>query len=72
MVLAPKGDQLLKTPEATIASEDLTRLSRVALKLEYGTVGWNVGEAVLTIGLGAAASSLALIGFWESPPPVRQ
>jgi len=47
---------------ATIASEDLTRLNRVALELEYRTVGRNGGEAVLTIGLGAAASSLALIG----------
>ena len=31
--------------------------------LEYGTIAWNVGEAVLTIGLGAVAGSLALIGF---------
>jgi len=31
--------------------------------LEYATVGWNVGEAVLTIGLGSMAGSLALIGF---------
>lgn len=36
---------------------------RRALTLEYATIGWNVGEAVLTIGLGAAAASLALIGF---------
>jgi len=58
-----KDDQPLKKTEATFATEDLTRLNRVALTLEYATVGWNVGEAVLTIGLGAAASSLALIGF---------
>ncbi len=38
-------------------------LQRRALRLEYGTIGWNVGEAVLTIALGAAAGSLALIGF---------
>lgn len=31
--------------------------------LEYATIAWNVGEAVLTIGLGVAAGSLALIGF---------
>lgn len=34
-----------------------------ALRLEYATIGWNIGEAVLTIGLGIAAGSLALIGF---------
>ncbi len=34
-----------------------------ALRLEYATIGWNVGEAVLTIALGAIAGSLALIGF---------
>jgi divalent metal cation (Fe/Co/Zn/Cd) transporter len=33
------------------------------LRLEYGTIGWNIGEAVLTVALGAVASSLALIGF---------
>jgi divalent metal cation (Fe/Co/Zn/Cd) transporter len=38
-------------------------LHRVALRLEYATIGWNVGEAFLTIALGAIASSLALIGF---------
>jgi divalent metal cation (Fe/Co/Zn/Cd) transporter len=38
-------------------------LHRTALRLEYGTIGWNVGEAFLTITLGAVASSLALIGF---------
>lgn len=38
-------------------------LQRRALRLEYATIVWNVGEAVLTIGLGIAAGSLALIGF---------
>lgn len=33
------------------------------MRLEYATIGWNAGEAVLTIGLGIAAASLALIGF---------
>lgn len=42
---------------------DRSRLLRRALRLEYATIGWNVGEAVLTIGLGIAAGSLALIGF---------
>jgi len=39
------------------------RLQRRALWLEYGTIVWNAGEAVFTIGLGIAAGSLALIGF---------
>lgn len=42
---------------------DRARLQRRALVLEYATIAWNVGEAVLTIGLGIAAGSLALIGF---------
>jgi divalent metal cation (Fe/Co/Zn/Cd) transporter len=45
-------------PEATRSS-----LQRRAIVLEYGTIVWNLGEAVLTIGLGIAAASLALIGF---------
>ena len=40
-----------------------TDFNRRALQLEYATIGWNVGEAVLTISLGIAAGSLALIGF---------
>jgi divalent metal cation (Fe/Co/Zn/Cd) transporter len=39
------------------------RLQRRALALEYATIGWNLIEAVITIGLGIAAGSLALIGF---------
>ena len=38
-------------------------LLRRALRLEYGTIAWNAGEAVFTIGLGIIAGSLALIGF---------
>ncbi len=34
-----------------------------AKRLQYATIGWNVGEAVLTLALGSAAGSLALIGF---------
>jgi divalent metal cation (Fe/Co/Zn/Cd) transporter len=36
---------------------------RRALRLEYATIAWNIGEAALTIGLGIAAASLALVGF---------
>jgi divalent metal cation (Fe/Co/Zn/Cd) transporter len=39
------------------------RLKRQALLLEYTTIAWNVGEAVLTITLGSMAGSLALISF---------
>ena len=39
------------------------QLHRRGLWLEYSTIAWNVGEAFLTIALGAAATSLALIGF---------
>ena len=44
-------------------NDDRARLWRIGLWLEYGTIGWNIGEAALTIGLGIAAGSLALIGF---------
>lgn len=47
-----------KTSAATAAA-----LRRRALILEYGTVAWNAGEAVLAIALGSVAGSLALIGF---------
>ncbi len=40
--------------------------TRRALVLQYATVAWNVGEAFLTIALGAAAGSLALIAFGTS------
>ena len=46
-----------------VPASDRTNLQRVALRLEYGTIAWNVGEAVLTLVLGAVASSLALMGF---------
>jgi divalent metal cation (Fe/Co/Zn/Cd) transporter len=39
------------------------RLQRRALRLEYATIAWNLGEAVLTVALGILAGSLALIGF---------
>lgn len=47
----------------TAPPADRPRLQRRALRLEYGTIAWNVGEAALTLALGAVASSLALIGF---------
>jgi divalent metal cation (Fe/Co/Zn/Cd) transporter len=38
-------------------------LRRTALRLQYLTVVWNLGEAVLTIGMGISARSLALVAF---------
>jgi divalent metal cation (Fe/Co/Zn/Cd) transporter len=45
------------------AREPTTTWHRLALRLEYATIAWNLGEAVLTIALGIAAASLALVGF---------
>ena len=33
------------------------------MRLEWVTIGWNVAEVGVTIGLGVAASSLALVAF---------
>jgi len=38
-------------------------LHRRGLRLEHFTVGWNVIEAVVAVGAGIAAGSVALIGF---------
>ena len=50
------------TPTPRTEAETM-HLERRALRLEYATIGWNVGEAVLTIALGSVAGSLALISF---------
>ena len=34
-----------------------------ALRLEHGTVGWNIVEGVVAIGAALAAGSVALLGF---------
>jgi divalent metal cation (Fe/Co/Zn/Cd) transporter len=39
------------------------RLETRAARLEYATIGWNVVEMLVTIALGIAAASLALIAF---------
>ena len=39
------------------------RLERRGLRLEYATIGWNAVEMFISIGLGLAARSLALIAF---------
>lgn len=47
----------------SLSAERRIALHRRALWLEYSTVGWNVVEAVVAIGAGAIAGSVALIGF---------
>jgi divalent metal cation (Fe/Co/Zn/Cd) transporter len=47
----------------TLSVERRVALHHRALRLEYFTVGWNVVEAVVAIGAGIIASSVALIGF---------
>jgi hypothetical protein len=46
-----------------LTAERRVTLHRRALWLEYFTVGWNVAEAVVAIGAGIIAGSVALIGF---------
>ena len=48
---------------ATLSAERRVALHHRALWLEYFTVGWNVVEALVAIGAGVIAGSVALIGF---------
>lgn len=54
---APRIERVTLTPTSRAS------LQRRALTLEYATIAWNVGEALLTVGLGVAAGSLALVAF---------
>jgi divalent metal cation (Fe/Co/Zn/Cd) transporter len=47
--------------EATVAEREL--LQRRGVRLEWFTVTWNVVEAVVAIGAGVVAGSVALVGF---------
>jgi divalent metal cation (Fe/Co/Zn/Cd) transporter len=49
--------------QAAVPLERRRGLHRRALWLEYFSVGWNVLEAVVAIGAGVIAGSVALIGF---------
>ncbi|HEX6310405.1 MAG TPA: cation transporter [Acidimicrobiia bacterium] len=51
------------TPTARTGRTTRSEPLRRALRLEYATVAWNALEVFVTIGLGIAAGSLALIGF---------
>lgn len=50
-------------PRRVTTRDERIQLQGRAVWLELATVAWNIGEAVLTISLGIAAGSLALIGF---------
>jgi divalent metal cation (Fe/Co/Zn/Cd) transporter len=43
--------------------DEKQRLEERAMRLEYATIGWNAIEMVISIGLGIAARSLALVAF---------
>ncbi len=65
---APANGRARLWPVATAHPPDLTpaersRLQRLGLGLEWATIVWNLAEAGITVGLGIAAGSLALIGF---------
>jgi divalent metal cation (Fe/Co/Zn/Cd) transporter len=47
----------------TITYEEHDRLQRRGIRLEWATTGWNLMEVFVTIGLGIAAGSLALVAF---------
>jgi divalent metal cation (Fe/Co/Zn/Cd) transporter len=49
-------------PGSPIAAEQ-ARLRHRGIRLEYATIGWNVVESAITIGLGVAAGSIALVAF---------
>ncbi len=44
-------------------ASDRTSLLKKGIRLEYLTVGWNSIEAVIAIGAGLLAGSIALVGF---------
>jgi divalent metal cation (Fe/Co/Zn/Cd) transporter len=47
----------------TITQAEHDRLQRRGIRLEWATTGWNLMEVFVTIGLGVAARSLALVAF---------
>lgn len=57
--MSPLWDQ----PLVVTGSQQAPELLRRALWLEYFTITWNVIEAVVAIGAGIVAGSIALVGF---------
>lgn len=53
----------MEEPAIAVQVADTRRLRRRAVTLAWLTVAWNAVEAMVAIGAGAAAGSLALIGF---------
>ena len=51
------------TTESTPDASGAATARRAAVRLEHATVAWNVGEVFVTVGLGIAAGSLALVAF---------
>lgn len=50
-------------PARDLDPSEKRRLQRRGLALEWGTIVWNLGEAVITVTLGVAAGSIALVAF---------
>ena len=48
---------------ARVEAIDRARWRRAALVLAWATIAWNSLEAVVAIGQGLAAGSIALLGF---------
>lgn len=48
---------------SNFSSNERTRQLRHGRRLEYFTIGWNILEAVVAIGAGWLAGSIALLGF---------
>lgn len=59
-VYAPPRDLLFMDNSDDI---NTVRLERRGLRLEYATIGWNAVEMTVSIGLGVAAQSPALVAF---------
>lgn len=51
------------SPTGVLDGSERTRLERAAWLLAWGTIAWNVIEAVVAISSGLVAGSLALVGF---------
>jgi divalent metal cation (Fe/Co/Zn/Cd) transporter len=55
--------QLPYVGDVTTDQQERRRLERLGSRLQWATIGWNTMEVFVTIGLGLAARSLALIAF---------
>jgi divalent metal cation (Fe/Co/Zn/Cd) transporter len=46
-----------------LAADERDRLQKRGLRLEWATIVWNLGETIVTVSLGLAAGSIALVAF---------